>query len=303
MLHPPAEFPLWATLSVCTTPPWVTSSNKSSHRHAIHCGLVGLALALGGFLISLQHFFHTPNLFQLPLKTTLHATHSGMHIPYWSQACFVHHWNVHVECCLWLHPTCTMRTMPIHEVPTYAHWPSSHPSMVGAPLCAHHTPPINLWQYSTLQPQPHTCSEPGCTATFGCACPSMFPIAWRNFHHKPALVAPFILWLEYLLCAHHTHFPIFQLPGTHVDPLFLPTWPLHSLHTTLCTLLCTSAHLCAPSHTPAHLCASPFLGLSPLSDFPLTSDPLLATMGNPALVQPGTAPIPDLCITKSNPCG
>src|SRR5258708_22837165 len=61
-------------------------------------------------------------------------------------------------------------------------------------------------------------------------------------------------------------------------------------------------HLCAPLHTPAHLCASPFLGLSPLSDFPLTSDPLLATMGNPALVQPGTAPILDLCITKSNPC-
>src|SRR5258708_6727001 len=71
----------------------------------------------------------------------------------------------------------------------------------------------------------------------------------------------------------------------------------------LCTPLCTSAHPCAPSRTPAHLCASPFLGLSPLSDFPLTSDPLLATMGNPALVQPGTAPIPDLCTTKSNPCG
>src|SRR5258708_31121386 len=54
--------------------------DKPSCRHAIHCGLVGLALALGGFLISLQHFFHTPNLFQLPLKTTLHATHSCMSI-------------------------------------------------------------------------------------------------------------------------------------------------------------------------------------------------------------------------------
>src|SRR5258708_28710692 len=82
---------------------------------------------------------------------------------------------------------------------------------------------------------------------------------------------------------------------------FLPTWPLHGLHTTLRPLLCPSAHPCAPLHTPAHLCASPFLGLSPLSDFPLTSDTLPATMGNPALVQPGTAPIPDLCITKSNP--
>src|SRR5258705_9532124 len=73
--HPPAEFPFWVILSICTAPPWVTCSDKSSHRHAICCGIVGLALALGGFLISLQHFFHTPNLFQLPLKTTLHAAH------------------------------------------------------------------------------------------------------------------------------------------------------------------------------------------------------------------------------------
>src|SRR5258708_19386412 len=96
-----------------------------------------------------------------------------------------------------------MHTVPIHEVPTYAHGPSSPPSMVGAPLCASHTPPINLWQYSTLHLHLCTCSEPGCTATFGCACPTMFPIAWSNFHHKPALVASIILWLEYLLCAHH----------------------------------------------------------------------------------------------------
>src|SRR5258708_2449498 len=63
----------------------------------------------------------------------------------------------------------------------------------------------------------------------------------------------------------------------------------------------TSAHLCPPSHTPSPLGASPSLRLSPLSDFPLTSDPLPATTGNPALVQPGTAPILDLCIT--NPHG
>src|SRR5258708_38445308 len=49
-----------------------------------------------------------------------------------------------------LPPTHTMCTVPIHKVPTYAHWPSSHPSMVGAPLCAHHTPPINLQQHSAL---------------------------------------------------------------------------------------------------------------------------------------------------------
>src|SRR5258708_27911109 len=92
-----------------------------------------------------------------------------------------------------LHPTCTMRTMPIHEVPTYVHWPSSHPSMVGAPLCAHHTPPINLRQYSTLHPHPHTHSEPSCTATFGCAHPTMFPIASSTFHPNPPLLPSLIL--------------------------------------------------------------------------------------------------------------
>src|SRR5258708_7864511 len=47
--HPPAEFPFWATPSVHTAPPWVTHSDKSSHRHAICWGVVGLAWALGGF--------------------------------------------------------------------------------------------------------------------------------------------------------------------------------------------------------------------------------------------------------------
>src|SRR5258708_22691976 len=93
-------------------------------------------------------------------------------------------------------------------------------------------PPINLQQHSTLHLHLHTHSEPGCTATFGCACPSMFPIAWRTFHHKPALVAPIILWLEYFLCAHHTIFPNFQLLGTCADPLFClpgPSWLAHHL--------------------------------------------------------------------------
>src|SRR5258707_656135 len=117
--------------------------------------------------------------------------------------------------------------------------------MVGIPsMCP--PPPINLRQYSRLHPHPHTRSEPGCTATFGRARPSMFPIAWRIFHDKRAVVASFILWLEYLLCAHHTHFRIFQLPGTHVDPLFCQPGPF---------MACAPPHapFCAPLHTPAHL--------------------------------------------------
>src|SRR5258708_29301218 len=102
----------------------------------------------------------------------------------------------------------------------------------------------------------------------------MFPIAWRPFPLKRALVAPIILWLEYFLCAHHTNFPNFQLLGTHVDPhrptfcLPGPSWLAHhlvhpSMH--LHTPLCTSAHLHTPFHTPpctpAQLFALHFPGL------------------------------------------
>src|SRR5258706_9579100 len=129
-------------------------------------------MGIGSILLSLQHFLHTPNSLELPLNHTPCHPHMHAHIHTGPRGCFVHCWNVHVECCLQLHPICTMCTMPIHEVPTYAHWPSSHPSMVGAPLCAHHTPPINLQQYSTLHLHLCTRSEPSCTATFGCAHPT-----------------------------------------------------------------------------------------------------------------------------------
>src|SRR5258708_1504440 len=119
----------------------------------------------------------------------------------------------------------------------------SYPMVVVPSMCPPAT--INLRQYSTLHPHPCTRSEPGCTATLGHAHPSMFPIAWRNFHHKPALVASFILWLEYLLCAHHTYFSIFQLLGTHVDPLFANLAPSQLAH----HLTHPSVHLCTPLHT------------------------------------------------------
>src|SRR5260370_39027139 len=43
-------------------------SDKSSHRHTICWGVVGLAWALGGFCSVHNTFFHTPNLLQLPLN-------------------------------------------------------------------------------------------------------------------------------------------------------------------------------------------------------------------------------------------
>src|SRR5258708_10920545 len=69
------------------------------------------------------------------LPTQACTSHTG------PQGCFVHHWNVCVEHCLWLYPIHTMCTEPIHEVPTYAHWPNSH----FPPWLVHHyVPTIHL---------------------------------------------------------------------------------------------------------------------------------------------------------------
>src|SRR5260221_3038458 len=117
-----------------------------------------------------------------------------------------------------------------------------------------HQPPAT---FRTAPAPPHTLR-----ARLHChiwTCPSIHvSLCLEDFYHKPALVAPIILWLEYFLCAHHTIFPNFQLLGTCADPhgpAFFAYLALHNLCTTLCTLLCTSAHLCTPLCTSAHLCA------------------------------------------------
>src|SRR5258705_78371 len=92
--------------------------------------------------------------------------------------------HCHIWTCLSIHGSHCLEEFSPQTSPSGISYP-----MVGVPsMCP--PPPINLQQYSTLHLHPHTCSEPGCTATLGCACPSMFPIAWRNFHHKPVLVQP-----------------------------------------------------------------------------------------------------------------
>src|SRR6266446_1295565 len=73
------------------------------------------------------------------LPTQAWASHTG------PQGCFVHRWNVHVECCLRLHPIRTMCTRPIHEVPTYAHRPNSHfPHGWCTIMCPPYTLSINI---------------------------------------------------------------------------------------------------------------------------------------------------------------
>src|SRR5258708_13385980 len=72
------------------------------------------------------------------LPTQACTSHTG------PQGCFVHHWNVHVEHCLQLHPIRTMHTGLTAIFP-----------MDGAPLCAHHTPfPLTFCQFSCTQALP-----------------------------------------------------------------------------------------------------------------------------------------------------
>src|SRR5258708_15210510 len=143
---------------------------------------------------------------------------------------------------------------------------------------------------------------------------------WHSPHTPPGLVPPpphlpqstpsRFFMVSPVKTGMHSKIFDFLCTGPAPTP---PTPPAHYA-VTWGDYLRAFVHLCAPfhalsapsvhlPHTLALLFVLHFPGLSPLSDFPLTLDPLLATMGNPALVQPGTAPIPDLCITKSNPCG
>src|SRR5258707_15843296 len=113
-------------------------------------------MGMGRNLLSLQHFLHTPNLLQLPLNTTHHAIHTCTHISTLVPKGVLCNIGMSMlSSAFGLHPICTMCTMPIHEVPAYAHQPSSHPSMVGAPFCAHHTPfPSTFCQFSHTQALP-----------------------------------------------------------------------------------------------------------------------------------------------------
>src|SRR5258708_19348787 len=125
-----------------------------------------------------------------------------------------------------------MCTIPIHEVPTYTHQPSSHPSMVGAPLCAHHTPfPLTFSQFSCpqvlpgmFQIQSHCC--------IWTQSPTLSPTAWSD---PSSTLAPEAL----LLGGWHTHWgptTTLQLPlamfhsHTHAHLHF---WPDHHIWTCL----------------------------------------------------------------------
>src|SRR5260221_8014029 len=132
-----------------------------------------------------------------------------------------------------------------HYVPTTSHQPPASFRTAPAPL---HT--LRAWLH---------CHIWTCLSIHVSLC-------LEDFYHKPALVAPIILWLEYFLCAHHTIFPNFQLLGTCADPhgpAFLPTWPF-----TACTPPCTPFHAppCTSVHLHTPLCTSTHLH-APLHNF------------------------------------
>src|SRR5258707_11058579 len=114
------------------------------------------------------------------------------------QGCFVHHWNVCVECCLQLYPICTMCTVPIHKVPTYAHQPNSHfPHGWCTIMCPPYTFPSTFCHFSHTQVLPcmfwirsHRC--------IWMQSPTLSPTVWSD---SSSTLAPEAL----LLGGWHTH--------------------------------------------------------------------------------------------------
>src|SRR5258708_19494390 len=118
-------------------------------------------MGIGRIVLSSQHFFHTPNLLQLPLNhpPCQPPTHAHLHTS--PQGCFVHHWNVHVELCVQPPPN-----------PHHAHHAKSQspcictlalPPLVWLlhSLCAHHLPSTS----ATILPCTHTSPHPLTLAT------------------------------------------------------------------------------------------------------------------------------------------
>src|SRR5258706_260832 len=281
MSHPPAEFPFWVNSSVRSAPPWVTRSDKPSCRHTICCGIVGLALAWGEIAKFTTLFAHP----QLTPATTKNHTpccplrHAhpilvpkgvlytvGMSM--WSA---LFSFTQSAQCALGQFT----KSLHMHTGLT-ANFP-----MDGAPLCAHHTPfPLTFCQFSHTQVLPHMfrIRSHHCIWT---QLPTLSPTSWSD---PASTLAPEALLLggwhthwrptttpqlppatfRSRTCAHLHLWPDraafgparpslpFQLPGTHVDPLFCQPGPFTASappRAPFCAPLHTSAHLCAPLHT------------------------------------------------------
>ena len=148
------------------------------------------------------------------------------------------------------------------------HWACTHHTRTTRPLCPGSSPTC-----APFRAPPRTLAHPS-----------------TPFVHLHAPCAPFVHYCAPFRAHLHTLMHLCT-PFAH-----LSCTSVH-LCAPLCTFPCTFAHLCAPFahlphtfHAPMCTLCSIFRVCHPYLTFFLTLDPLPATMGNPALVQPGIVP-------------
>src|SRR5258708_6304998 len=217
-------------------------------------------MGIGRILLSPQHFFHTPNLLQLPLNhpPCYPPTHAHLHTS--PQGCFVHHWNVHVELCVRPPPNLHHAHRAKSQSPCICTLAPRGPLLFG--WCTHyvpttsHQPPAT---FRTAPTPPHTlrarlhCHIWMCLSIHVSLCLEEFSPQTSPSGTNYPMVGVLSM------CPPHqfSQFPTSGHPCGPARTRFFAYLALHGLCTTLCTLLHTSVHLCAPPHTSAHLC-TPF---------------------------------------------
>src|SRR5258708_26344847 len=219
-------------------------------------------MGIGRILLSPQHFFHTPNLLQLPLNHPPCCPPTHMHLHTSPQGCFVHHWNVCVELTQSTPCAPCQNTKSLHM-----HTGPRGPLLFG--WCTHyvpttsHQPPAS---FCTAPAPPHTLR-----ASLHChiwTCPSIHvSLCLEEFSPQTSPSGtnyPMVGVLS--MCPPH-HFSQIPTSGHPCGPTWTrffclpgPSWLVHHLvhpSAPLPAPPCTSAPLCAPPCTSTHLSAPP----------------------------------------------
>src|SRR5258708_12910428 len=109
-------------------------------------------MGIGRIVLSLQHFFHTPNLLQLPLNHPPCHPPTHVHLHTGPQGCFVHCWNVRVELCVRPPPNLHHAHHAKSQSPCICTLALEAPSCLVGSLTMSPPPPINLRHHSALPP-------------------------------------------------------------------------------------------------------------------------------------------------------
>src|SRR5258708_11044773 len=193
-------------------------------------------MGIGRILLSPQHFFHTPNLLQLPLNPPPCCPPTHVHLHTSPQGCFVHHWNVCVELCVQPPPNLHHAPHAKSQSPCICILALEAPSCLVGALTMCPPPPINLWQYSALHLPLLTHSEPGCTATFGLCLSIHVSHCLEDFSPQTSpsgTIYPMVGVPS--MCPPHqfSQFPPSRHPCGPTWTCFFAYLALHGLHTTL----------------------------------------------------------------------